>query len=127
MFLLSKLCFLWISSIVPICNDFQTLLFYLPDGRHYGKDPFSQCCSYFRFALFFLITSVKRQRKLCQGVMSHVFQIVEHFLLTFSLNFKTTLSLQREYFFFFCFITRVRIALMTMWRFWKVLMGAPIL
>ena len=53
MFLLSKLCFLWISSIVPICNDFQTLHFYLPDGRHYGKDPFSQCCSYFRFAAFF--------------------------------------------------------------------------
>ena len=43
MFLLSKLCFLWISSIVPICNDFQTLLFYLPDGRYYGKDPFFQC------------------------------------------------------------------------------------
>ena len=30
-----------ISPIVSVCNNFQTRLFYLPDGRCYGKDPFS--------------------------------------------------------------------------------------
>ena len=103
-----------ISSIVPICENFQTLLFYLPDGRCYGKHPFSVVPHIFvSLFLFFCI--------------SHVFPVVAHFLLTFSVNFKTTLSGTERVFFLFCFINRVIIALMTMWRFWKVLMEAPIL